>query len=227
MYTAPVEEKAGRTVAKQEARALPAAEALAYIAKDDPRPLLVLRECKVCNGTDDALLSRGNVDNEKTFLLARWFHCVKLPVDVLEESHPFHELFLGKSPEHMFLASTDGLVRIPLESERSRTELWGAMLEVLKATYAKAPDTSLRKMEKTVDDFDQIDERIAQMEKRADDLLESEGPDSKKWKKLNSELEEARQERDKLFHTIDQATAELKLKKVSKAEPASDETKGG
>jgi hypothetical protein len=134
------------TFVAEKARALSAEDALAYIAGKDPRPLLVLRECKVCNGTDDALLSRANVDNEKTFLLSRWFHCVKLPVDVLLADHPFHNLFASENPEHMFLCSVDSSTRIPMESERSRTELWGAMMAVLKASYAKSPDGQIRKM---------------------------------------------------------------------------------
>jgi hypothetical protein len=72
VYEPPKQDKEGRTVAKVARQALPADKALAFIAGDDPRPLLVMRECKVCNGTDDALLSRGNIDNEKTILLSRW-----------------------------------------------------------------------------------------------------------------------------------------------------------
>ena len=42
--------------------------AFKVIAGDDPRPLLVLRECKVCNGP--MMLCSRAVDNEKTFLLS-------------------------------------------------------------------------------------------------------------------------------------------------------------
>jgi hypothetical protein len=226
VYTAPAVQGDGPTVGKQARVALPAPDALAYIAKDDPRPLLVLRECKVCNGTDDALLSRANVDNERTFLFSRWFHCVKLPVDVLQADHPFHTLFSEANPPHMLLSSADGSLKFPLESERSRTELWTSMVDVLKATYAKSPDGSVRKMEQTIDDFDVVDDRIAVLEKRIDTVLENEGPDSKKLKGYQEELASARKEREKLFQAIDQATVEMKLKKVAGAEAAPAE-KGG
>jgi hypothetical protein len=215
VYEAPEIVADGPTFSAQQRKALPAAEALAYIAKTDRRPLLVLRECKVCNGTDDALLSRGNVDNEKTFLLSRWFHCVKLPVGVLEKDHPFHALFRDTDPEHMFLCAADGSERISLESERSRSELWGAMTKVLAATYAKEADPEVRKMEKAIDRFDVIDAAITGLEQRKDEILEEEGPDSRKLKKLEAELLEARKERDGLFRAIDQATVELKLKKTA------------
>src|SRR6185436_5147183 len=64
-----------RTVAIVK-RALPFEEALAVIRGNDPRPLLVVRECVRCSGTEDALLRRME-DNERTFLMSRWFHCVK------------------------------------------------------------------------------------------------------------------------------------------------------
>lgn len=220
VYEPPKNDKEGRTVAAVAQRALTREAALAYIAGKDPRPLLVLRECKVCNGTDDALLSRGNVDNEKTFLLSRWFHCVKLPVSVMEKNHPFHNLFADENPEHMFLSSADGVTRVPFESERSRVELWNAMTTVLKATYAKEPEGMVRKMERTIDSFDEVDRKIDDAERRIDQLLETEGPDSRKLKKVREDLDVLKKERAELFSAIDQATAELKLKSTSdKADP--------
>jgi len=173
----------------------------------------VLRECKTCNGTDDALLSRGKVDNERTFLLSRWFHCVKLPVDVLEKDHPFHNLFDEKDPEHMFLGTADGSVRRALESERSRVELWDAMTAVLRGSYQKEPESTVKKMQKLIDEFDRADVQLLSLEQRIDTLLESEGPDSKKLKKAKEELESARKQREEVFRSLDQATAELKLRK--------------
>jgi hypothetical protein len=225
-YKAPEVQDDGRSKAATARRALSREEALAYIAGKDPRPLLVLRECKTCNGTDDALLSRGKVDNERTFLLSRWFHCVKLPVDVLEKDHPFHNLFDEKDPEHMFLGTADGSVRKALESERSRVELWDAMTEVLRGSYQKEPESTVKKMQKLIDEFDRADEQLLAAEKRIDALLESEGPDSKKLKKAKDELDSARKQRDEVFRSLDQATAELKLRKpqpkveAGKAEPA-------
>ena len=60
--------------------------AIEALAGKDERPLLVMRECARCNKTDDALLQPGS-DNEKVLFLARWFHCVRLPIDVLSLIH--------------------------------------------------------------------------------------------------------------------------------------------
>ena len=91
------EQKAGvGTVAEAARRALDHAEAFAAVRGDDQRPLLVLRECSACKGTENALLSR-RLDNERTLLLARWFRCVKLSEGVMLEDHPIHNLFAERA----------------------------------------------------------------------------------------------------------------------------------
>jgi hypothetical protein len=158
----------------------------------------VLRECKVCNGTDEALL-KGGIDNEKTFLLSRWFHCVKLPVDVLEEDHPFHALFMDqKAPEHLFVCSIDGSNHDPLESQTSRTELWDSMRDLLALEYKKKPDAPLKSIAKLLDKMDSVDQRIGELVDRQNEILEEDGPDSKKLPKIAKKIQAAEKERDEL-----------------------------
>jgi len=217
----------GRSVSTQARRALPANEAYAYIAGDDPRPLLVLRECLTCTGTDDALLTRG-ADNEKTFLMSRWFHCVKLPPDVLEEDHPFHNLFPGKDPGHLFVANAGGANRLDLNGEQSRTELWSVMGKLLTARYEKKPgyEKSLKSLLKLLDQFDTIDEKIVTVTEKIDKAIEKDGLKSRKLPKLKKELAKLEKAR---ATTLKQAVAvaELKLKEVAKASSASEKTRQG
>jgi hypothetical protein len=198
VYAPKAEEKDGRTTAGTKRRALSREEAIKVIAGDDPRPLLVLRECKVCNGTDEALL-KGGIDNEKTFLLSRWFHCVKLPVDVMEEDHPFHAVFVQeKAPEHLFVCSIDGSNHDPLESQTSRTELWKSMRSLLALEYKKKPDAPLKSIAKLLDKMDTADQRLNQLMDRQNEILEEDGPDSKKLPKLAKKIAKAEKERNKL-----------------------------
>jgi len=199
--------------------ALSAQEALAYIAGDDARPLLVLRECLVCNGTDNALLTPG-ADNEKTLLLSRWFHCVKLPPDVTDADHPFHSLFESKDPEHLFVAAWDGSERVPLESDTSRTELWSAMATVLTTQYKKDPAVSLKQIAQVLDKLDILDVRMAELASRQNELLESEGPGSKKLAKVRKDIEETRKELNDLLAQVTKAS-DLKLKLAKAPAPAS------
>lgn len=212
------EAKKGRSVAKAERRSLTREMAFEMIAGDDPRPLLVLRECKVCNGTDDALL-KGGVDNEKTFMLAQWFHCVKLPADVLEENHPFHALFSKEAPEHLFVSAPDGGHQDPLESETSRTELWGSMRAMIALEYKSKPDSSLKSLAKLLDKMDVADEAARSLSTRREKVLEEDGPKSRKLKSLSKKLAQAESKCEALQKEFAETAGKMVLKK-----PAPDKT---
>ena len=213
VYTPPApKESKGDTVAKVKRSALTREAAFKVIAGDDPRPLLVLRECKVCNGTDDALL-KGGADNEKTFLIAQWFHCVKLPADVLEEDHPFHALFTEEAPEHLFVASIDGSNHDPLEAQTSRTELWDSMRDVIAREYKSKPDGSMKTLAKLLDKMDLADRAARDLATRQDEILENDGPKSKKLKKVAKKLAEAELKSDELHEEFARAAGKMTLKK--------------
>ncbi|HUR28176.1 MAG TPA: hypothetical protein VM509_08310 [Planctomycetota bacterium] len=175
------------TVARSIRHALTEAEAFRYVAGNDPRPLLVLRECKTCNGTDDALLSKG-ADNERTALMSKWFHCVKLPVDVLQADHPFYEMFGHGDVEHLFVALPDGSSKVKLQSDTSRTELWAAMGAVLNASYKKDPQPIVKQVRKTFDRLDVLDTRLMELKMKRDDVIESDGTRSSKLDKVDGEI---------------------------------------
>lgn len=189
-----------RTGALGVSKALPVEQAFLSIAGDDPRPLLILRECEHCNGTDDALLSKTE-GNERTLLMARWFHCVKLPTHVMKEDHPYTKLFAdypGKDVPHLFLVSRDGKISTPLKGDQSPSELWEKMESVLAYDYKKDPKKALKEVQKILVKYDTLDEKEALLEERMQLELEENGPKSRKLKKLKAELESVQKERDSL-----------------------------
>jgi len=135
-----------------------------------------VRECETCRGTDDAFLSR-EFDNEKTILLGRWFHAVKLAPEVLEETHVFHELFTDRKPPHLFVATADGTLRVDLSGQQSQKELWRAMLKILH-------------------ELDRYDNLVAAAEERLINEAAAKGPDDASVKKLDEELQALRAERE-------------------------------
>src|SRR5262245_37892784 len=141
---------------------LPASVSLATLAGGDPRPLLVLRGCEACAGTEDAFLSR-EFDNEKTILLGRWFHAVKLTAEVLDEKHPYHALFAGTHPAHLFVCTLDGKSRIDMDGAQSQAKLWSAMLGVLGQSGRKAPEADLASMRRLLDRLDEADRRLVDL----------------------------------------------------------------
>jgi hypothetical protein len=187
VYAPEAGKRAEGTTGRIVRKAMTREEAVKYIAGDDPRPLLVLRECKVCNGTDEALL-KGGIDNEKTFMLSAWFHCVKLPVDVMEETHPFHNLFVQKKSEHLFVCSTDGSNHNPLESQTSRKELMGSMIGLLAKEYEGKTEKPLKSISKLLDKLDTVDARVREYSSKREAILDEDGPGSKKLAKIGKKL---------------------------------------
>jgi hypothetical protein len=187
-----------RTGAMAVAKALPYEQAFLSIAGDDPRPLLILRECEHCNGTDNALLSKTE-GNERTLLMARWFHCVKLPTHVMKEDHPYTKLFANykaKDVPHLFLVSRDGKVSTPLKGDQSPSELWKKMEGVLAYDYKKSPKSPIKEISKLLMKYDMLDAKEALIEERMQLELEANGPKSKKLKKMRAELASVIEERE-------------------------------
>jgi hypothetical protein len=187
------------TVAAPRRRALPAADAMAVLAGGDRRPLLVLRECLKCSGTEDALMT-SKQDNERTYLLARWFHCVRLSPDVLEDDHPFRALFPGEKPAHVFIANYDGTARHDLQGTHSRSELWAAMEGAIEANYQGGFASALQRLARLLNDLDEVDRAISDLDTRFE-LAVSKGADASKTKKMQAELAERRGQRDELLAT--------------------------
>ncbi len=188
----------GGTFAAERLQALPRDEAFRYIAGDDIRPLLVMRECGFCKGSDDALLST-RFDNDKTVLLSQWFHVVKLPNHVLEQDHPFRNLFEEKAPAHLFIATRDGSTVKPLSGQQSQTQLWNAMVDVLGGVYADDPEDRIQGMYKILDRLDEMDQTDGRLHGKFSDELEKRGPKSSKLKKIRKNIDALKMDRAELL----------------------------
>lgn len=217
-YEEKVAAEDGKTAAKRARHALGAAEAFAYIAGSDHRPLLILRECLKCNGTDDALMTRKQ-DNERTLLMSRWFHCVKLPPDVLAEDHPFHALFAAENPGHLFFARFDGSDRKDLSGQQSRAELWDMMQSYLATEYEKGIDASLKELLALLDRFDRLDTDLVAVNDQMDDLIEKGQASSSKMGKLQQKKAELEAAKAKARAEAVQLS-EVKLKQQQSLRPA-------
>lgn len=185
------------TVAKAYPTAMSRSKAFAEVAGDDKRPLLVLRECHYCNGTDDALLQVAS-GNERTLLLTRWFHCVKLPLNVLHEDHVFRNLFDEEHPPHAFLANWDGTNIIPIEADANQNRLWDQMYTMLASTYKKDARKAVKELELLVAQYDMYDEKITRLEYQYEFEVEEGGEKSRKAKKLRKELDALNKDLGKL-----------------------------
>jgi len=212
VYKAETKDTKERTASATQRKALPADEAMEFLADGDKRPLLVLRECTTCTGTEDALLTR-NSDNERTYLLSQWFHCVKLPPDVLEKDHPFRNLFAGDTAAHLFVCNSDGSARTDLSGSkmRSRSVLWGAMEQAMVSNYTKSAKKPLRTLANLLDELDQIDLAVSELDTKIELSIAKAGPTDRRTKKLMKKMTGLRAKRADLYEKV-AAAAKLELK---------------
>lgn len=154
---------------------------------DDGRPLLVLRECKACVGSDSALLSRS-LKNDKTMLLTKWFRTVKLPAHIWERNHPFHNVFAGyqfgkKVPHFFFLADKDSKP-VAMSGVQTQSKLWKTMYQVLDQRYAKSAKRQVKKWLLLLDRYDTIEGRRVELKEKLLAARATYGPNHKKTKKI-------------------------------------------
>jgi len=185
----------------------------------DPRPMIVLRDCDSCKGRDDALLSK-TLGNEKTLLLTQWFHCIKLDRRVLEKNHPYHLLFAGSHPPHLFLMSWDGSLRYDLNGKQSQKKLWMTMKKVLKADYKKDALAATRNWLRLLNHFDLLDSQEKSLSAQIDRLLGKKGK-AKKIKALEAKIAKVKKEREATF-AKEQKLLNLVLKHAPKKRTIAD-----
>jgi len=164
---------------------------------DDGRPLLVLRECKLCEGSDGALLSRS-IKNDKTLLLTKWFRTVKLPAHVSHNSHPFYNVFagynFGKTMPHFFLLAHKDAKPVAFSGMQTQSQLWKAMFKVLDQRYAKSAKRAVKKWLLLLDRYDTINQRQTDYQEQLFAVRATDGPRSSKAKKISAKLADLNKE---------------------------------
>lgn len=202
------------TVASEARVAWPAPAAFKKIAGDDPRPLLVMRECHACAGSEHALFSR-RLDNEKTKLLLHWFHCVKLPADVQQKDHPFYNVFEFKHGfrPHLFICTADGQNKKVFTGAQPQSLLQLELNKVMKIAYQKNPKPAIQAMMNFLTKFDMYDLRETELLAQMDDAREKSGPDSSACKKIEKTLAGVRLQKAKAMKGA-KAVCDLKLRVV-------------
>jgi hypothetical protein len=184
-------------------QALSREAALAKLTAKDKRPLLVLRECEGCAGSEVALFQR-KIDNERTQVLAQFFHCVKFRPNVLAPNHPFRQLFDAEKPAHLMLVSADGSTVIPFDGAQSQSDLWKGMLAMLKQECERPAESAAQQLANLMNEYDVLDLERKHLREALERELEKDGADShrsgtlaKKVEKVEAKLKdlEAREAR--------------------------------
>jgi hypothetical protein len=209
------------TTARVVEHALPLARAYELVTDGDRRPVLIMRECEKCKGTDHALLSRS-LDNEQTVLLAHWFRCVKMPTNVLTENHSFYNLFKrekeGDRVPHLFFVDPDGANKMELPGDQAQTVLWETMFSYLERCYAENAKAAIKELRQVLGQYDKLDDEEKLTKERLERELEKNGPESPKVKKFESDLQKLGKEREKLV-AREKDLRDLALKEMTTGKP--------
>ncbi len=184
------------SVRTSAAGALPLEQALKVLWEDDPRPMLVLRECTSCQDSDVAVLSRS-MNNDRTLLLTKWFRTVRLPPHVTDPNHAFHNVFAGfsfKRSPHFYLLAHPGAQPVEFTGQQTQSSLWSGMHSVLSQRYAGDPVKAVKEWLSLLDRFDRLDQQLKSMQEQLDQARASGGPDSAQARGLEKRLANARKE---------------------------------
>lgn len=201
-------------------QALPKAEAFFKInGEGNRKPLLILRECVLCKGSDHALFDR-RLNNEKTKLLCQWFYCVKLPPKVLNKEHPFRKLFKQKHPPHLFISTWDGQDIFEFSGLQTQTQLQKQLVKMIGRAYEKKPAPAIKSMLRFLSEFDKHDGMLQQFEGQKQAEMLRPKPRAAKLAKLNANIKKT-QKRKALAMKRAKAVCDLKLKVTSNEPKAS------
>lgn len=187
--------------------ALPRAAAFAAIAAGDPRPLLIVREAD--DGFGSALFAEAACD-ERVLMLTGWFHCVKLPHNVLTENHPFRNALTdGKVPAEgarVVLSRADGSGAVALDERTGQQDLLHALTAVLRGAYPRDAGRPMGQLLALLGEFDRVDAELVRLQTDLEKTLDRHGNRPSRLERLRAQIREATAERELLL----QREAELR-----------------
>ena len=192
--------------------------AIEHLRGDDPRPLLILRDCQGCPNKEGDLLKR-TLENERIMLASPWFHCVRVPHEVIEENHPLSALFQGNIPNHV-VVSTWKADRVVNVTRADRKELWRAMEHVLEREYEEDPGDAVEALEELLSEYDALDQRRADLEDQL--ARKKERGKDRRAEKLERALEDIQKDFDELFEE-EAEHRDLKLRHLPERDGAIDD----
>ena len=217
--------KSDKTSAVFVETALPKTQAFLKInGEGNRRPLLVLRECVLCKGSDHALFDR-RLNNEKTKLLCQWFYCVKLPPKVLDQEHPFRNLFKQKHPPHLFLSTWDGKDIVEFSGQQTQSQLQRQMVRLIGQAYEKKPAPAVKAMLRFLSEFDKFDGLLTQYGSQLQKEMLRPKPRSSNLTKLKARIDATKKRKDLAMKRA-KAVCDLKLR-VTTDKPKSAAKIGG
>ena len=188
-------------------------EALKELRGEDPRPLLLLRDCDGCKNKEGDLLKRTLLD-ERLLLATGWFHCVRFSHDVVNPEHPFSVIFEHERHPHIAMASWDlkTFMQVPRAGQK---DVWKSMKRVIGKDYKKSPESAMKGLMKVLVEYDAIDDREEALKTQIS--TKKERGKTARVKILEKELATLAEEREELIEE-EETLKDLGFKKIKERE---------
>jgi hypothetical protein len=185
--------------------------AVAALAGDDRRPLLVRR-----HGHEVELGQERRVeallDQEELRVLTRFFRCVDLPDTTRHEGHPLSGLYVPERAPLLFVVDADAENTAGFSGLESATEIYGALYAAIERNYAGDAERTVRSLRRGIEDYDRLLPREEELRRAVDDAVAESGPDSPAARKQQKRLDEVRREIEVLRAREAELDAALKLR---------------
>lgn len=170
---------------------------------------MIVRTCDAKKNKKVNSLLTAALASERFQLASKWFHCVRIEEEDIGQSH-YRELFAGRKPAHMVLATWDGKTRINLLGSVSQKVSWPKVSSVLKKAYKKDPTRAVKTLEKLLNTFDALDKRESELSAQLTRCEEKKK--AGQIKKVKKQLEKLAKERETALATEKKAS-ELQLRR--------------
>lgn len=168
-------------------------DAVAVLADDDRRPILVRRQPHEVEA-DQAARITALLDLEEVRIMSRWFRCVDVPDATRHPAHPLSGLYFPEYAPLLFIVHPDASDPVGFSGFEPPSEMVRALHRALERAYEGNAPRAVKGIRRILEDYDRLYARERELKQLRDDAIVDDGPDDEKVRKYARKLEQVRAE---------------------------------
>jgi hypothetical protein len=161
--------------------------AVAALAGDDPRPLLVRRRGHAEERTREARIE-AFLEGEEMRVLSRFFRCVDLPDATRHPEHVLSGLYVPEQPPLLFVTTADGADPIGFSGQEPANLIGDVVVDTLARAYSGNVDTTVKGIRRLIEDYDRLLPRERELLAAVDDAVAEHGDKAKETMRQRERL---------------------------------------
>ncbi|MGE0143176.1 MAG: hypothetical protein AB7I19_00050 [Planctomycetota bacterium] len=152
--------------------------AVAALAGDDPRPLLVRRRGHAEESGREARIE-AFLDGEEMRVLSRFFRCVDLPDATRHPQHVLSGLYVPEQPPLLFVTTADGVDPIGFSGQEPANLISDVVVDTIARAYSGNVDSTVKGIRRLIEDYDRLLPRERELLAAVDDAVAEHGDKAK------------------------------------------------